>query len=85
MGQRNRDRGISRQLKEIACEFSAEYLDVDKLFVDAQGIPKKGYLSDNGVHLAEKGHKVWAREMGAVLIIKVIVATRVDRLKGEGF
>jgi len=53
----------NRQLEEIAREFNAEYLDVHRLFVDAQGVPKNGYLSDDGVHLAEKGYDVWAREV----------------------
>jgi len=53
----------NRQLRDIASEFNAEYLDVYRLFVDAKGIPKSGYLSDDGVHLAEKGYDVWAREV----------------------
>jgi lysophospholipase L1-like esterase len=61
---------INRQLKEIVREFNAEYLDVHRLFVDAQGIPKKGYLSDDGVHLAEKGYDVWAREVERFLLEK---------------
>jgi lysophospholipase L1-like esterase len=61
---------INRQLKEIAREFNAEYLDVHGLFVDAKGIPKKGYLSDDGVHLAEKGYDAWAREVARFLLGK---------------
>jgi len=61
---------INSQLKEIAREFNAEYLDVHKLFVDAQGIPKKGYLSDDGVHLAEKGYDAWASEVKRFLLEK---------------
>ncbi len=63
-------RDINRQLKEIAREFNAAYLDVHRLFVDAQGTPKKGYLSDDGVHLAEKGYDVWAREVERFLLEK---------------
>jgi lysophospholipase L1-like esterase len=54
---------VNRQLREISCEFNTEYLDVHRLFVDAQGVPTKGYLSDDGVHLAEKGYDVWAQEV----------------------
>jgi lysophospholipase L1-like esterase len=54
---------INRQLQEISHEFNTAYLDVHRFFVDAQGIPKQGYLSDDGVHLAEKGYEVWAREV----------------------
>jgi lysophospholipase L1-like esterase len=59
---------INRQLKEIAREFNAEYLDVHRLFVDAQGLPKNGYLSDDGVHLAGKGYDAWAREVQQFLL-----------------
>ena len=59
---------INRQLQEIAREFNAAYLDVHRLFVDAHGIPKKGYLSDDGVHLAEKGYEVWAGEVKQFLL-----------------
>jgi lysophospholipase L1-like esterase len=56
-------RDSNRQLREIAHEFNAEYLDVHRLFVDEQGRPKKGYLSDDGVHLAVKGYDAWAKEV----------------------
>jgi lysophospholipase L1-like esterase len=60
----------NRQLEAITREFGAEYLDVHKLFVDAQGRPKKGYLSDDGVHLDGKGYDVWAREVELFLLEK---------------
>ena len=60
----------NRQLKEIACEFNTEYLDVYKLFVDAKGISRNGYLSDDGVHLAEKGYDAWAREVERFILKK---------------
>jgi lysophospholipase L1-like esterase len=63
---------INRQLKEIVREFKTEYLDVHRLFVDVQGIPKNGYLSDDGVHLAEKGYDVWAREVERFLLEKYL-------------
>jgi lysophospholipase L1-like esterase len=53
----------NRQLERIAREFHAEYLDVYSLFVDAKGMPKKGYLSDDGVHLGRTGYEVWANEV----------------------
>jgi lysophospholipase L1-like esterase len=54
---------INRLLEEIAREFSAVYLDVFRSFVDVKVTPKKGFLSDDGVHLANKGYDVWAREV----------------------
>jgi len=53
----------NRLLEQTAREYNAEYLDVFKLFVDAKGTPKNGYLSDDGVHLAGKGYEVWAKEV----------------------
>jgi lysophospholipase L1-like esterase len=59
---------INRLLEKIASEYGAEYLDVFGSFVDAKGTPKKGYLSDDGVHLANKGYDVWAGEVKRFLI-----------------
>jgi lysophospholipase L1-like esterase len=53
----------NRHLAEIAREYGAEYLDIHALFVDAEGNPKKGYLSDDGVHLAGEGYAAWANEV----------------------
>ena len=61
---------VNRQLKGIALEFNAEYLDVYRLFVDAKGIPKNGYLSDDGVHLAGKGYDAWAQEVERFILEK---------------
>jgi lysophospholipase L1-like esterase len=52
---------INRHLAEIAKEHGAEYLDVYAAFTDADGNPKPGLLSDDGVHLANKGYEVWAK------------------------
>ncbi len=32
--------------------------------------PKNGYLSDDGVHLAEKGYDAWAKEVKRFLLRK---------------
>jgi len=50
----------NRRLLEIAREYNADYLDVYSLFVDAKGNPISEYLSDDGVHLAKNGYKMWA-------------------------
>jgi lysophospholipase L1-like esterase len=54
-------RTINRHLAAIAREHDAEYLDVYSRFVDANGSPIPGLLSDDGVHLAAKGYDVWAK------------------------
>jgi lysophospholipase L1-like esterase len=51
---------INRRLEQIAREYHAEYLDVYRSFVDSKGMPKKGHLSEDGVHLAAKGYEVWS-------------------------
>jgi lysophospholipase L1-like esterase len=54
---------VNRRLEQIARENNAKYLDLYSLFMDSQGNPKSGYLSDDGVHLAGKGYTVWADEV----------------------
>lgn len=54
---------INRQLEDLAYELGAAYLDVYGIFVDSQGRPKSGYLSDDGVHLAAKGYDSWTKEV----------------------
>ena len=54
-------RTINRHLAEIAREHNAAYLDVYGAFTDADGNPRPGLLSDDGVHLAGKGYEVWAK------------------------
>jgi lysophospholipase L1-like esterase len=51
------------RLEQIARQDGAEYLDIHRLFVNSEGHPHPGYLSDDGVHLAGRGYEVWAREV----------------------
>jgi lysophospholipase L1-like esterase len=53
----------NRQLKELAGNLGTEYLDIYSLFVDSKGHPYRGFLSDDGVHLASKGYDVWSNEV----------------------
>ena len=59
----NAIKNTNRDLAAIAREYHSEYLDVYSLFVDHKDIPKKGLLSEDGVHLANKGYDVWAGEV----------------------
>lgn len=56
-------RDTNRTLREIAREYHAEYLDIYGIFVDSEGDPRSGYLSDDGVHLAGRGYEAWANEV----------------------
>jgi lysophospholipase L1-like esterase len=57
----------NRELERIASEFNAAYLDIYSLFVNGEGKPRAGYLTDDGVHLANKGYDVWAEAVGKFL------------------
>jgi lysophospholipase L1-like esterase len=54
-------RTINRHLSDLAREHNAEYLDVYSHFVDENGRPIPGLLSDDGVHLAGRGYETWAK------------------------
>ena len=58
----------NRRLGQLAQEFNAEYLDMYSMFVDPKGNPKGDHLSDDGVHLANKGYDVWAKEVERYLL-----------------
>jgi len=53
----------NRQLEQIARDHGAEYLDIYRQFIDSDGNPFRGYLSDDGVHLASKGYDIWSKEV----------------------
>jgi len=53
-------RTINRHLSGLARELDAEYLDVYSHFAGENGVPRQGLLSDDGVHLADRGYAVWA-------------------------
>jgi lysophospholipase L1-like esterase len=60
-------RDVNRHLSEIAREQRTDYLDLYSLFVDKNGKPIRGYLSDDGVHLAGQGYEVWAKAVEGYL------------------
>ena len=60
-------RTINRHLSDLAREQDADYLDVYSHFVDKNGKPIRGLLSDDGVHLAANGYEVWARAVDEYL------------------
>jgi lysophospholipase L1-like esterase len=60
-------RDVNKSLKEIAEDAGAEYLDIYRLFIDANGRAKKDYLLDDGVHLSDKGYAVWARVVDEII------------------
>jgi lysophospholipase L1-like esterase len=58
---------INRRIEQTAHELRVDYLDIYSRFVDKDGNPKNGYLSEDGIHLANKGYDVWAAEVETFL------------------
>ncbi len=52
---------VNCSLKEMAGALKIRYLDVYSLFVDKNGNPVSEYLSEDGVHLSDRGYEVWSR------------------------
>lgn len=61
-------REMNRKLEKIAGEEGVTYLDIHSLFLDQQGRPVKDYLLDDGVHVSEKGYRIWSQEVEKYLI-----------------
>ena len=51
---------INSGLQKIAQRKKIRYFDLYSLFVDARGKPIPEYLSEDGVHLSERGYEVWS-------------------------
>ncbi len=60
-------RDVNRTLERIAREYGAEYLDIYRLFVDSEEIPRREYLQEDGVHLSSRGYRIWADAVEAFL------------------
>ncbi len=60
-------RKANEELKVIAEDHGAVFLDVYRLFVDGKGMPFRQYLLDDEVHLSDKGYEVWSAEMQRVI------------------
>ena len=58
---------INRLIEQTAHELRVDYLDIYSRFVDKDGNPKNGYLSEDGIHLADKGYDIWVDEVKSYL------------------
>ena len=56
-------RDINLQLKKMAEAEKAAYLDINSLFLDREGKAVANYLLEDGVHVSEKGYRVWSDEI----------------------
>jgi lysophospholipase L1-like esterase len=53
-------RAVNISIKKLAEDTGAGFIDLYRHFVDEQGMPVRGYLLDDGVHLTDSGYEVWA-------------------------
>lgn len=53
-------RSTNQRIEQVARELNADYLDLYSRFMDEKGNPKRGYLSEDGIHLAARGYDAWA-------------------------
>jgi lysophospholipase L1-like esterase len=60
-------RDVNKSLKELAEDCGAEYLDIHRLFLDADGRAKKDYLLEDGVHLSDNGYAVWSEAIEGII------------------
>jgi lysophospholipase L1-like esterase len=60
-------RKANKQLKAIAEENGAEYLDIYSLFIDENGVPVREYLLGDEVHLSDRGYDVWSAALEKVI------------------
>lgn len=65
-------RSINRELRVIAGEAGTSYLDLYSAFVDAEGLPQKSYLLDDGVHLSTRGYEVWSGIVEELLKVRLL-------------
>ncbi|MHB8880136.1 MAG: GDSL-type esterase/lipase family protein [Thermodesulfovibrionales bacterium] len=53
----------NRQLKDMAAAEGTFYADIHPLFLNRNGEPDQVLLSEDGVHLSDKGYRVWADDV----------------------
>ena len=58
---------MNEELKKMAKEEDVVYFDIHTVFLEQEGRPVRDYLLDDGVHVSEKGYRVWAREIEKLL------------------
>ena len=57
----------NRQLEQIAREHNAEYLDIYRHFIHANGKVRSEYLDEDGVHLSSQGYQAWSNAVAGFL------------------
>ena len=60
-------RHMNVRLKHLAAGERVLYFDIHAAFLDAKGRPVAALLEDDGVHVSEKGYRVWSDEIEKLL------------------
>jgi len=55
---------MNARLKQMAVDEKVLYLDIHARFLDEKGKPMAALLQDDGVHVSEKGYRVWSGRIG---------------------
>jgi lysophospholipase L1-like esterase len=60
-------RAVNGQLRALAADSQAGYLDIHPLFLDEGGAPRAELLLDDGVHLSDRGYAVWSEAIAKTI------------------
>ena len=60
-------RHMNVRLKHLAAGERVLYFDIHAAFLDAKRRPVAALLEDDGVHVSEKGYRVWSDEIEKLL------------------
>ncbi len=58
---------INNSLKELSKETDVRFIDIYSHFIDDKGNTIKDYLLDDGVHISNKGYKVWSEVLKRIV------------------
>ena len=60
-------RKMNNKLREMALEQRVSFIDLHAAFLDEKGRAAAANLLDDGVHVSEKGYRVWSGEIAKLL------------------
>ena len=64
----NEDIGkMNAKLRDMAAQEASFFLDLHAAFLDERGTPVPAYLLDDGVHISDKGYRVWSEDIERLL------------------
>ena len=60
-------RDMNNKLRDMAAQQGSLFIELHAAFLDEKGRPAATYLLDDGVHVSDKGYRVWAAEIERLL------------------